>query len=357
MPKHDKALGQKLMKEYVEKRRRKLNKRDEDKIERVAARITQMATKKNVWLASLETNDGRPGWEVVYDRIIANMQRGSLTINFEAENWFSNENTYETYATTYQKNKTEKDGKMALKSQYQQDGTPSESASERMGADQKVTIPESWKDASRLHPQRRRLYKAMTTGDKHKKKPDGKSAAGFSLQDYTAYETEPGKQASLIDNRRFNLHTKQVFAALNAFGRRNGANVYYGMSFLTLKPELKRKAIYFPKDTFNVAMDENAVDQQCTFETMGAVLAYCEDELAEDLWNACYAGQTCENTPSMKRMIEAHVFAEVKMAEHVESITLSQTTARGDTIPMEKWTAIIDNAATWSRKNSVKVLF
>lgn len=356
MPKHDKALGQKLMKEYVEKRRRKLNKRDEDKIERVAARITQIATKKGVWLALYETNDGRPGWEVAYDTIIANMQRGSLTINFEAENWFSSENTYETYATTYAKNKTEKDGKMAVKSQYLKDGSKSESASERMGADQKVTIPESWKDANRLHPQRRRLYKAMTTGDKHKKK-DGESAAGFSLRDYDQYDTEPGKQATLVDNRRFNLHTKQVFAALNAFGRPNGANVFYGMSFLTLKPELKRKAIYFPKDTFKVAMDHNAVDQQCTFETMGAVLAYCEDELVEDLWNSCYTGLTCENTPSMKRMIEAHIFAEVKMAEHVESITLSRITASGETIPLDKWISIIDNAAAWSRRNNVRVLF
>lgn len=343
------SKGLAIQAEYAAKRKRALNRRDEEKIRLTSLEITRMATKHNVWLDTLKRGDV-PGWEVVYDRIIANLQASELTINLAAESWFGAENRYETYATTYQKNLADKGGQKVLKTQYKPDNSVgqdanivSEDADIRLYADEKVTLPEKWKTASRLHPQRRRLQKAMST------------TGGKAVDDLSKVDLDGGKVGYAIDNRKFNPNAKQVFAALNYGKRASGSSVHYGYSFISLKSSLKNKAIYFPGDTFAVCAYQNAVDRQCTFETLGAVLAYSGYSLSEAIWKSCYDGIVLGETRDADLLLEAHIFEEVRMDQHVEALYLSRQTKEGS-LADDVWQTVRINAREWSRRNNVRLI-
>ncbi len=338
-----KSTGLKLQAEYADKRKRALNKRDEGKIDKVISVITELAKRGNVSLEALakRSGSGKEGWEIAYDVIIRRLQASQLTINLSAEGWFSGENTYKTYATTYQKNVTDVGGAKVLKTQYKPDGTVSEEANFRLFADQKVTLPAEWENANRLkHPQRRKLFKAMSTGSNDWRTID-------------RVDIGNNKEGYQIDNRAFNPYAKQIFAALNYGKRASGSSINYGHSYIVLNPELKNKAIYFPGDTFSVSAAPNAVDRQCSFETLGAILAYCDSGMAQDIWTGCYLGQTCADTADAGALLEAHIFQEVQMNKHVESLYLSRRTKDGELSAVE-WEVCLNNARKWARENNVR---
>lgn len=335
---YKKGLG--IQREYADKRRRALNKRDEEKIEQVEATIVRLARRNNVQL----TDAQKPGWQTVYDRIITRLQNANLTINMDAENWFGNENRYKTYATTYQKNLAKQDGKTVLKTQYKSTGEVSEGADSRLHADDRTTLPEDWGSASRLHPQRRRLYKAMSANK------------GKDINSLTRVDLGNGKEGFAIENRHFNANAKQVFAALNYARRPHGSSVYYGYSHIVLRPELKRKAIYFPGDTYMVAMARNSTQRQCTFETLGAVLAYCMDSMSNAIWQSCYDNLRCEDTEDAFELLEAHVFDEVRIDKDVQELWLSRRKKDGE-IEGEQWAEVRRNAAEWATRNHVRLIF
>lgn len=342
----DKGLA--IQREYAQKRKRALNKRDEEKIKLVKEAIARLATKDGVWLDALaaQRNSGEEGWEIVYDRLIGHLQGCDLTINLEAANWFGGgPNNYQTYATTYQKNMvTTAGGKQALKTQKDATGKVTEDADVRMYADEKVTLPDNWRSASLLHPQRRRLAKAMST------------TKGSYVADLKKADLQGDQEGFEVNNRRFNPNAKQVFAALN-YGRRvHGASVNYGYSHLILKPALKRNAIYFPADTFSVAaFAKDATRQQCTYETLGAVLAYCDPGMARDIWNAGYKNQRCEDTAEALMLLEAHVFDEVRIDRDVEALVLARRT-KDTEIDAQVWETVKTNAREWARRNNVRLL-
>ena len=350
----DKDKGYALQAEFADKRKRALNKRDQEKIDRVIAAIAKLAKKDNILLDKLATRD-TPGWEVVYGIIINKLQNANLTINLSADSWFAGgPNTYKTYATTYQKHVAapgakalegadNPGNKSILKTQYKADGLVSEDARQRLFSDQKVTLPDKWKKRNLLHPQRRRLYKAMSTHDAN------------AMGDLAEVELGDGKVGYQIDNRHFNPYTKQVFAALNYGERPHGASINYGYSHLILKPEMKRKAIYFPGDTFSVAMATNAASRQCTFETLGAVLAYCQIDMGADIWQSCYRRQACVDSGRASLLLEAHIFQEVKLDQHVQALCLSRSVKDGE-LASDVWDTVKTNATSWCKENNVRLI-
>ena len=336
--------GISLQKEYAEKRGRVLNKRDDNKIKLVTETIERLAKKHNASLDQLARN-GKEGWTVVYDLIANELRSSDLTINLEAESWFGKdeENTYQTYATTYQKNMDKSSGKAVLKTQRDLTGKITEDADSRMYADERVTIPDKWKDASLLHFQRRRLYKKMSV------------TKGKDINDLKKVDLKDNQDGIEVENRHFNPHAKQVFAALNYAKRTHGSSVNYGYSHIILKPELKRKAIYFPSDTFSVCIAQNAVSQQATYETLGAILAYCDGGMAEQIWQTCFGKQRGADTKEPFLLLESHIFDEVKINKDIEMLKLSRRLKNDQTLDGEKWAKVRRNAYAWGEKNNVRV--
>lgn len=340
------SKGLDIQREYAQKRKRALNKRDEEKITLVTETITRLAKRSNVMLDGLAARDraGRAGWEVVYELLITHLQGCDLTINLEAENWFGGRNTYQTYATTYQKNMDNKGGKAVLKTQKDSTGKITEDADSRLYADERVTLPDNWRSASLLHPQRRRLAKAMST------------TGGKAVTELKKVDLGNDQEGFEIENRRFNPNAKQVFAALNYGRRMHGASVNYGYSHIVLNPRLKRNALYFPGDTFMVAMAKNSVDRQCTFETLGAVLAYCMDGMANGIWDAGIKHKLCEDTDDAFDLLEAHIFEQVRIDRDVQELALSRRKKDGSEIPAERWELVKTNAREWGRRNNIRVM-
>jgi hypothetical protein len=212
-----------------------------------------------------------------------------------------------------------------------------------MFADERVTLPDSWRSAGLLHPQRRRLVKAMS------------ATKGAAVSDLKKADLAGDQEGFEINNRRFNPNAKQVFAALNYGRRLHGSSVNYGYSHIVLKPALKRNAIYFPADTFSVSMAKNAVDQQCTYETLGAILAYCDFSMARGIWDAGYANQRCEDTKEPFLLLEAHIFDEVRINRDVEELVLARRTKKGE-IDDQTWERVKVNAREWSKRNNVRLM-
>ena len=334
-----------LQKEYAEKRGRALNKRDDNKIELVKRTIEALAKKHNASLEQLAARSDKEGWKVVYDLISPELRNSDLTINLEAESWFGKdeENTYKTYATTYQKNLDKSTGKAVLKTQKNSQGQITEDADSRMYADERVTIPDKWRDASFLHFQRRRLYKKMSV------------TKGKDIGELKKVGLDDNQEGFEVENRHFNPHAKQVFAALNYAKRPHGSCVNYGYSHIVLKPELKRKAIYFPMDTFGVCVASNAVSQQCTYETLGAILAYCDSQMAETIWQTCFGRQRGADTKEPFLLLEAHIFDEVRINRDIEMLKLSRQLKGDQKLDGEKWQKVKRNAYAWGEKNNVRV--
>lgn len=335
------SKGIALQKEYADKRNRALNKRDDTKIVRTIEMISILAEKNGVKLSSLAHGE-KAGWQVVYDRIFASLQKADLTINLDAESWFGQDNQYSTYATTYQRQMTKVGGKDVLKTQYKENGSVSEDANIRLFADEKVTIPDSWKTASILHPQRRRLAKAMSTGDKR-------------FDAMTQVDVGGGKVGYEIDNRHFNPNAKQVFAAVNYGFRPHGASINYGFSHMKLSDTLKARAIYFPGDTFGIAAAANATARQCTFQTIGALIGYAAPDLADAIWAACYNRRSLPDTAEASLLMEAHIFQDVKIAQHVEALYLSRNTRNG-AMSNAVWATVMGNARSWCARNSIRLI-
>ena len=334
-----KAQGASLGAEFVQKRQRALNLRDDRKIDAVKTMIEKVAAKRNFDLSTLETK-GDEGWLVAYHRIITRMQRCDLTINLNADSWFGEgDNRYKTYATTYTRNIKDVGGTKVLQHAYRADGSMFEDAMERMRADDAVTLPLEWADAPRLS-QRRKLYKAMS------------ALGGAQVMEV---DIGDGKKGSAVQNKSFNRHTKQVFAALNYGKRRHGSNTTYGYSYFILDPKLKFDAVYFPMDTFNVEAKKAPTGVQCTYNTMAAVIGDCTLAMAEDIWTSCFEGFHCPDDDSPKTLMEAHIFREVKLNKHVRELALSRRTSRGD-MADDVWATVKHNARIWADRNDVRLL-
>lgn len=354
--------GLSIQKEYAKKRRRAIHLNLRDHQDLVVEALVRIAQVEGYDLESRKRGEAE-GWESVYQEITGKLQSAALTINLNSRGWFGAPNTYDEYATTYKLNTKSGDDagdpggkKQAIGDQYKAGmaktaANVKEDASARLIADQKATLSEDWKNAGRF-TQRKRIYKAMSA-------TDGKDFAELTATNISKMNDLGGRDADgtgiFIDNKKFKVSSKQIFAALN-YGRRiNGSSITYGGSYLKLNDKLKRKAIYFPMDTFSLLGREAHFTRQCTYETLGVVMGYCDLGMLKNIWQSCFSGFTCENTDDPYKLIEAHIFDKVKMNRDVDALYLSPLQADGTSASGAEWNTIKLHANDWCTRNSVRL--
>lgn len=333
----------KLQEMYVDKRKRVLHKRDEEKIADVKAKIETFMAKKGT----------RGDWLDVYRKISASLQSANLTINLNAASWFNTANTFGTYAQMYQRNApggvlTMKDDKM-------------NPADVRMKADDQITFPDSWGRAHKFS-QRRAIWKSMcATGSGTAK--DGKMVAGSTITQTAgpeSYDPKGVARTFTSTNKHLDVNTKQVFAALNYGRRLHGACVDYGYSHLVLKPGLKRRAMFYPTDTFYLAaVQQLGLKGQESFETIGAIIRYRKLEYLDSIFDACYYGKMLGENRRGEDLIEAHLFQEVVINWDVEEFVLSRLQKDRDSskpYTESEWQTIRVNARDWCQRNNVRLM-
>jgi len=328
-----------IQKEYVDKRLRHIKHEDRAKAQAVAAKILDLQQQHNIGTAQ------RPvPWTETYIRILERMQSADLTINLDAGSWFIRDNTYATYSQMYER-AAGTNGQLALKDdEYNK-------AAVRAVADDLVTLPDEWANA---HPfsQRKRLYKAMNvTGATTNA---GANMAGLTQAHHPKLVGD-GKNGFATTNSHFKAKAREVFAALNYGRRPHGANTTYGFSHLVLNPNLKKRALYYPSDTFFLA--SQGVSSQCSYDTIGSVLKGAHPDMVTALWKSCHGREVLPDTAKGALMIEAHIFQKLKIAEDVQTLVLSRT--RNNTRPLfaeNEWRDIVKNATAWCNRNAVRLV-
>jgi len=161
-------------------------------------------------------------------------------------------------------------------------------------------------------------------------------------------------------NKKFKKNAKQVFAALNYGKRHHGAIDVYGYSYMVLKPELKKNAMYYPADTFNVA--KFGVASQGAFHTLGAVILHASPAMLNDLWDSCISGQRLQDTGNKPELLlEAHLFQSVKMKRDVEKVYISKQATDSEKMiaqvsgtKLPDWDTVTDNLQKWCHRNGVR---
>ncbi len=333
----------KLQALYVDKRKRALHKRDDAKIADVQSIIEK-------WMARHPLS-GNLDWLDVYTKITDNLQSANLTININAARWFSDVNTFGTYGQMYERNL--QGGRLAMKDDRLNP------ADTRMQADDQITFPDSWGRAHKFS-QRRAIWKSMCASGSGTSK-DGKMVKGTTLQQTAGPEgfNPENPRTFTTTNKDFDAKTKQVFAALNYGRRLNGACVDYGYSHLVLKPGLKVRAMYYPTDTFYLAMHQVGLKGQESFETLGAIIRYRKDEYLDWIFDACYYGKILGVNKKGDDLIEAHLFQEVVINRDVEELVLSRLQPDKDStkpIPEVEWQKVLVNARAWCRTNNIRLM-
>lgn len=347
MPLRQTSEPRELQKLYVDKRKRALHKRDDEKIDAVRTKIEAFQKANNI----------AGDWLTVYRRISSSLQAAPLTINIDAAKWFSGRNTFAAYAQMYERaRRTPGSGGGVL-----MEDDRLNPADVRMRADDQITFPDSWGRAHKFS-QRRAIWKSMNaTGSGTSK--GGAMVDGNTIKQVggTTSNFTPGNPRTFTTtNDKFDPKTKQVFAALN-YGRRvHGACVDYGYSHLVLKSELKVRAMYYPTDTFYLAaLDKVGLKGQESFETIGAVIRYRKGAYEQSFFDACYFNKMLGDNSKGEDLIEAHLFQEVVMNRDVQELALSRLQKANDAVAPyseTEWETVLGNAREWCQRNNVRLM-
>lgn len=357
------AEGVKTQGEFLKKRAKTLNKAAGKDLEFLEGVITRLYRK--------EKGIDPPDWLDVYNRISDSLRMADLTINLNCKSWFSDFNEYAGYTQMYQRGVDRTTGAPVLKA----DGL--NPAAVRAAADDLVTLPPSWKNAPK-GSKKRKLYDAMnfsggeipergtTPNDDPWTQLFGRSSGSRSL--HLTGDKKEGLYTTT--NRHFNPHAKQVFAALNYGRRLLGSSYQYGNSYLVLNPDLKKKALYFPEDTFYLAgnvkkgystglgaktrlenSNRSIADTQSSYEWLGHILIWASDTMAEQIFKSCHDGIVLSDTKSASDLLEAHVFSDVRMNRDVQTLVL----AKEDNMSEDDFDVCKHFAYIWARENNVAV--
>jgi hypothetical protein len=329
-----------IQKEYVDKRLRHIKHEDKAKAQAVADKILELQQLHNIG------SPQRPvPWTETYIRMLERLQSADLTINLDAGSWFSSENRYANYSQMYER-ATGANGQLALKDdEYNK-------AAVRAVADDLVTLPDEWANAHRFS-QRKRLYKAMNVTGATTQSA-GANMAGLKPAHHPKLVGD-GTNGFATKNSQFKAKAREVFAALNYGRRPHGSNTTYGHSHLILNPKLKKRALYYPSDTFFLA--SQGVSSQCSYDTLGSLLKGAHPDMVTGLWKSCHGREALPDTAKGALMIEAHIFQALKIAEDVETLTLSRM--RNDSKPPfneKQWQEVLKNARTWCSRNAVRLI-
>lgn len=351
--------GYKTLQKFVDKRIKSLNKMAGLDVERLEEVINEL------W-SEYRGNQQCPDWAGVYNKISDNLRKADLTINFRCTSWFSDANTYKAYTQMYQRGVDKATGEARMW------GDALNPAALRAAADDIVTMPPSWAHGSRSQ---KKIYNTMNysgyympkTG-MHKYNDMGKLPFGGDLSLLVhatgKFETEDVVRTT---NEKFNPHAKQVFTALNYGRRPYGSCTQYGKSYLVLSTELKKKALYFPQDTFYEAYETRqaghqtakrlaatgrcAADTQSSYDWIGHVLVWASGVMAGNLFKSCHDGIVLPESASANDLLEAHIFSDVRIDRDVVSMHL----AREPDMTIDQWDEVKMYAYGWAKANGIKV--
>jgi hypothetical protein len=266
-----------------------------------------------------------------YDRLTRDLQSRELTINFEADKWFSSENNYTSYTQMYERAIAASDNKMLLKD----DAAKGNFAEFRAAADDRITIPSQWAAVPLpqrgLAPAPQRIAERLMTGGKFV--PKEKTMNVGNLTPVTAPDGSIAGYHS--PNAKFDPKAKQVFSALNYGRRPRGSNIYYGKSYIVLDSQFKKDALYYSGDTF--AIDSPGV--QVTYQTLGSIFEKSTPHMRKLLVESCFDGHRLGDTDKPDELMEAHIFQPLLFAGGLSAMYIDSSSAN-----------IVDNAKKFARK-------
>jgi hypothetical protein len=280
----------------------------------------------------------------VIRQITFRLQSAELTINFQAESYFTTENTWANYSQMYdlaQRDIQQADG--STKRGMRLIDKPMNPAASRDAADTRVTF-----GSNVSTPGMQGVARFMQTG--------GLTAKGTNAAGQTEYAA---------NNPHFNPKARQQFAALNYGRRPHGGIQGYGRSHFVLRDSFKVNAIYYVGDTFTVA---NA-DSRVTYGMLFAVAVYGSEELLSDILNSCYRQMFLENTDVADRLVEAHIFDRIAFAKDIKEMRISATDINSTTgghllngtMDIPTMTALRDtireNARKFASRNDIKLVW
>ncbi len=278
-----------------------------------------------------------------YERMQKHLQASRLTINFQASSWFSKPNEYPGYTQMYERGVKKIGDPLGNAKEMRIKDSAVNTAKDRNKADTKATFTKEGLKSNESTFEA--LKRIMDTG--------GLNAVAGTTDEFTA------------KNPYFNPKSKQVFAALDYGFRPHGACIYYGMSFMVLKPKFMTNAIYFASDTFvNKDRSESAghAMNRVSYDMMGALYGQAEQKLKEDLHKSCVLGQKLQDPSNSlfatSWLLEAHLFEPLNFSGNIEAIYLSP---RDQLSSEEKygteWTDIRQNASAFAKAHGAQLIF
>jgi hypothetical protein len=293
---------------YIKARKEELARRNPDLERRVAEvlinhdslRHLKLKMKGNKWSSELTK---------VYTRINSALQSRELTINFEADKWFTTENTYDSYAQMYERSMGADGGKYLT-------GDTKNPADRRARADDTVTFPDAWNKPAT--PPVRGLRPGLQRGQRLvNQMAFGKQAAVSGFEEKDKVKSK---------NPYFNPKTKQVFAALNYGRRAHGSSMDYGDCQLVLHDRFKTNAFYYGADTFAIEAQGKDTNTQCAYGMLAAVIADAHVSMQNDIIKSCYFGTILDDNVkggfAASYLLEAHLFEPLTFTGNIAAIKL-----------------------------------
>jgi len=165
-------------------------------------------------------------------------------------------------------------------------------------------------------PQRGKMLSGAVSRFSDPRRPDDQGVAFKPLPD--------NNKLLAARNPHFVGASRPRYAALNYTNNPNGAvpDPLYGLSCFVLKDHLKNLATYCAADSKS---DKVTAQTICTRKTLGALLAWMDDAILENLLAAWSSGPTKNLIQEGKAMcfLECHMYSDVTFLSEVEEMHLS----------------------------------
>jgi hypothetical protein len=291
---------------------------------------------------------------LAYAHLQKRLQTAEVTINFNAANWFSHENTSDSYAQMYER--AIQNGKMVLSNKDSLNP-----ARRRVEMDDLVTLPRTWtqtpldvRRGKSLTPDlgRRRLVDKLSPGQLKPLRDD----LGADAREQVFEATNPS----------FDPKTKQVFAALNYGRRPHGSSTEYGHSYLVLDDRFKKNALYFAGDNFYAGRGVKAGAQhQVSYSTLGALFLMAHPALREDLISSCLLDGTLPDIAGGQvgayKLVEVHLFEKLEFRGNITHVYISGADhpkdADGNTLPLTPglFNQVRENARKFAVRHGARI--
>jgi hypothetical protein len=242
----------------------------------------------------------RPGTEeetsMRLEMMIQRLQQSDLTINFNAKDWFRNPCPYTSYKQMFEMCQVVENGRKI-----------------------DLVTENAWNfPGKRDDEERKKLFGlgGVTPLQRGAGNLLMNAPQRFGLTGGLA-RVKPGGALLRPKNPHFVGASRPRYAALNFNNCPNGAAPGYGPSALVLKDSVKLRASFCAGDTFGSHITAKTF---CTYDTLGALLAWAEDDLFDDLARAVLDNDMKKNSTNF---FECHIYEPLEFRSTLERIDFS----------------------------------